>query len=78
METFSVWVIKKAAKEANLDISKYDIKEIEKGMEEELEHGKRDKALDVTGNDPLKTLKIVLAHLKEDPRYYTKLKRSFS
>jgi hypothetical protein len=37
------------------------------GMKEELEH------LDVTGGDKETTKKIVLAHLREDPKYYSKL-----
>ena len=37
------------------------------GMKEELEH------TDVTGGDREMTKKIVLAHLKEDPHYYSKL-----
>jgi hypothetical protein len=32
-----------------------------------------DEHKDVTGGDPKKTALIVLAHLKEDPHYYTKL-----
>ena len=41
------------------------------GMNEELEH------CDITGGDPLMTAKIVLAHLREDPRYYEKLETIF-
>lgn len=37
------------------------------GMKEELEHK------DITGGDPVLTAKIVLAHLKEDRHYYSKL-----
>ncbi len=62
------------AAKANLDISRYDKKEIKAGMDEELEHGKKNKKLNVTNDDPVKTLKIVLAHLQEDPHYYRKLK----
>ena len=45
------------------------------GMKVELEHGKRSKKTDITHNDPVKTAKIVLAHLKEDKKYYSKLKK---
>ncbi len=41
--------------------------EYKMGMKEEQEHA------DVTGNDKEATKKIVLAHLAEDPHYYTKL-----
>jgi len=43
-------------------------KEFRMGLDEEKEHD------DVTGGDPIVTGKIVLAHLKEDSQYYTKLK----
>ena len=39
------------------------------GLNHELEHR------DVTGGDPVQTGKIAVAHLREDPRYYEKLKR---
>lgn len=38
------------------------------GLNEELEH------IDITNGDPIKTAKIVLAHLNEDKNYYSKLK----
>ena len=44
-------------------------------MEVELEHGRRDPATDVTGDDLLLTGKIALAHLKEFPDYYIRLAR---
>jgi hypothetical protein len=49
-----------------------DPAEWEMGMKEELEHR------DVTGGDPMETAKIVTAHLKEDPKYYTKLKEAIN
>ena len=39
----------------------------------ELEHGSRDLATDVSGNDPVVTGKIAFAHLTEFPDYYTRL-----
>jgi hypothetical protein len=39
----------------------------------ELEHGPRDPETDVSGNDPIVTGKIALAHLTEFPDYYTRL-----
>jgi hypothetical protein len=47
-----------------------DMDEFRHGMKAEQEHQ------DITGGDRVMTAKIVLAHLKEDPRYYTKLKRA--
>jgi hypothetical protein len=43
------------------------------GMDVELEHGLRDAHTNVTGDDPLTTGKITLAHLNEYPDYYTRL-----
>lgn len=63
------------AKKANLDISKYDPEQLKMGYKVELEHGKKDKETNVTNSDPIKTLKIAVAHLKEKPDYYTKLKQ---
>ena len=53
---------------------KFTPKALEQGYKVELEHGKRDSQTNVTNDDPMKTLKIALTHLKETPEYYTKLK----
>ncbi len=46
------------------------------GMNVELEHGsKLGKKTNITGDSPIQTGRIALAHLKEDPKYYSKLKR---
>jgi hypothetical protein len=42
-------------------------------MQVELEHGQRDPETNVTGDDPILTGKIALAHLRELPDYYTRL-----
>jgi Protein of unknown function (DUF5661) len=55
--------------------SQFDIEQFRAGMDIELEHGTRDPETDVTGNDPLLTGKIALAHLRELPDYYTRLAR---
>lgn len=44
-------------------------------MNVELEHGSRDPATDVTGDDPVLTAKIARAHLEELPDYYARLRR---
>ena len=56
-----------------IDWSKFDIRQFRQGLNVELEHGKQDPATDVTGNDPILTGKIALAHLKEFSDYYTRL-----
>jgi hypothetical protein len=54
---------------------KYDIKQFEKGLKVELEHGKKHPKTDVTHDDPMKTGKIVLAHLNEKSNYYDLLEK---
>jgi hypothetical protein len=51
----------------------FDLEQFRMGMDVELEHGTRDADTDVTGDDPLLTGKIALAHLRELPDYYTRL-----
>jgi len=52
-----------------------DVEEFTAGLNVELEHGTRDPATNVTGDDPILTGKIALAHLRELPDYYTRLAR---
>ena len=58
-----------------VDISeeRFGVEQVRKGMDVELEHGTRFPDLDVTGDDPLITAKIALAHLREFPDYYERL-----
>jgi hypothetical protein len=53
----------------------FDVEQFRMGMDVELEHGLHDAATNVTGDDPLVTGKIALAHLREFPDYYTRLER---
>src|SRR5207245_9772205 len=53
----------------------FDVEQFRMGMDVELEHGLHDPATNVTGDDPLITGKIALAHLNEFPDYYTRLER---
>jgi hypothetical protein len=57
------------------DSAPFDVEQFRKGMEVELEHGLHDPATNVTGDDPVVTGKIALAHLNEFPDYYTRLER---
>lgn len=66
-------LIKRISKKNEIDISKFDMKELVMGMEVELEHGSINSETDVTGDDPEATFKIVMAHMHEIPNYYTKL-----
>jgi Protein of unknown function (DUF5661) len=53
----------------------FDVEQFRMGMDVELEHGLHDQLTNVTGDDPLLTGKIALAHLNEFPDYYTRLER---
>ncbi len=51
----------------------FDLDDVFRGMNVELEHGTRYPDLDVTGDDPVISAKIALAHLREFPDYYDRL-----
>jgi len=70
-------IAKKAGNALKVDWNKINLDELVKGMEEEKEHDTGDKQTDVLpgSNNILSYAKIALAHLKEDPNYYTKLKK---
>ena len=53
----------------------FDVDQFRRGMDVELEHGSHDPATDVTGDDPITTGKIALAHLNEFADYYTRLEK---
>ena len=53
----------------------FDVEQFRMGMDVELEHGLHDVVTNVTGDDPIVTGKIALAHLNEFPDYYTRLER---
>ena len=65
----------RALDRAGIDISneRYSIEDVAIGMSVEAEHGTRFPDLDVTGDDPVITAKIALAHLREFPDYYERL-----
>ncbi|WP_342430333.1 DUF5661 family protein [Neobacillus sp. FSL H8-0543] len=54
--------------------SKFNLDEFWMGVNTELEHGKISSQTNVTGDDPIITGKIALAHLNEFPDYYKRLK----
>ena len=55
--------------------SAFDVEQLRIGMVVELEHGLHDHLTNITDDKPLMTAKIVLAHLREFPDYYTRLER---
>jgi hypothetical protein len=61
--------------EIGVDWSRFDLEQFRLGMDVEYEHGSHDAQTDVTGDDPIVTAKIALAHMKEFPDYYERLQR---
>jgi Protein of unknown function (DUF5661) len=61
--------------EIGVDWDRFDLEQFRTGMDVEYEHGKHDPQTDVTGDDPVITGKIALAHMKEFPDYYVRLGR---
>jgi len=58
-----------------IDWTRFDVEQFRMGLDVELEHGLIDPSTDVTGNDPILTGKIALAHLNEFADYYTRLEK---
>jgi hypothetical protein len=58
-----------------VDWDRFDLEQFRAGMDVEFEHGSHDPQTNVTGDDPVMTGKITLAHMKEFPDYYERLER---
>ena len=58
-----------------VDWERFDLEQFRAGMDVEYEHGSVDPQTDVTGDDPVTTGKIALAHMKEFPDDYERLAR---
>lgn len=61
--------------EIGVDWNRVDLEQFRAGLDVEFEHGSHDPQTDVTGDDPILTGKIALAHIKEFPDYYQRLER---
>jgi hypothetical protein len=61
--------------EIGVDWNRFDPEQFRIGLDVEFEHGSHDPQTDVTGDDPITTGKIALAHMKEFPDYYERLER---
>jgi len=70
---FSTKEAEEIGKKFGIKWDKFDVEQFRMGLVVELEHGLRDAHTNVTGDDPLSTGKIALAHLNEYPDYYTRL-----
>jgi hypothetical protein len=57
----------------DFDVTPFTPEQFRRGMEVELEHGRRDPITDVTHDDPIITGKIAWAHLREMSDYYERL-----
>lgn len=72
---FKLSDVNKLLRQLNLDPQKlpFDKKQILRGLEVELEHGRVDARTNVSNDNLIITGKIALAHLFEYPDYYTRL-----
>jgi hypothetical protein len=58
---------KRVGDEIGVDWDRFDLEQFRAGMDVEYEHGSSDPQTDVTGDDPIITGKIALAHMKNSP-----------
>ena len=56
-----------------IDFTRYDLAEFRRGLEVEMEHGKKIPESNITNDNEYLTGKIAWAHLREIPDYYTRL-----
>jgi hypothetical protein len=70
---FSPEEAREIGRRIGVDWNRVPLEEFRRGLRVELEPGARDSQTNVTGDDPVLTGKIALAHLKEFPDYYTRL-----
>jgi hypothetical protein len=64
----------RVGKELGINWTEVDVEQFRMGLEVELEHGVRNAVTNVTNDDLTLTGKIALAHLRELPDYYTRLR----
>jgi hypothetical protein len=65
----------KIGNKLGIDWSRLNVDQFRTGLDVELEHGLNSTLTDVTGNDPILTGKIALAHLNEYADYYSRLEK---
>ena len=70
---FSAEEAKVVGETLGIEWTRFDVEQFRMGMDVELEHGTVDTHTNVTGDDPVTTGKIALAHLNEFADYYTRL-----
>lgn len=72
-QTFSKQTAKCVGDQLGINWKEVNLNEFKKGINVELEHGKRHPETNVTNDEYLTTGKIAWAHLMEFPDYYTRL-----
>jgi len=72
---FTTLQAREIGEKLGIDWSRFNVEQFRMGLDVELEHGLVNPSTDVTGNDPILTGKIALAHLNEFADYYTRLKK---
>ena len=72
---FTTEQVREIGQKLNIDWSRFDVEQFRMGLDVELEHGLVDPSTNVTGDDPILTGKIALAHLNEFADYYTRLEK---
>jgi hypothetical protein len=72
---FTTAEAKQIGEQIGIDFTKFDLEQFRQGLAVEMEHGSHDPETNVTSDDPLLTGKVVWAHLKEIPDYYTRLNK---
>jgi hypothetical protein len=72
-ESFSIKEARQIGELLGIDWNKFDVEQFRHGMDIELEHGTANPQSNITDDDPIKTGKIVLAHLSEYSDYYARL-----
>lgn len=65
----------RAAKQLGVNLDVIDVDTLKKGINVELEHGKRHGKTNITNDSIIMSLKIACAHLEEFPDYYEALER---
>lgn len=72
-KSFTIAEAKIIGEKLGIKWDRFDVEQLRKGMDVELEHGKRNRVTNVTNDDSLTTGKIAFAHLNEFPDYYDRL-----
>jgi hypothetical protein len=75
MEKFTNETAKRVGESLGIVWDKFDVDQLRRGMDVELEHGTVNPHTNVTDDDEVVTGKIALAHLNEFPDYYDRLEK---